>query len=431
MAIASVADKDSLFYETSTGLWKNYTPANARVNLGFGTYNSTTLDAAFATKLTNNIVVSSTTPAVTITQTGTGDAFVVNDVSPDSTPFRIDQDGHVGIGVAPSASQCLAVDSTGIKFSDATVIYTLNSIGLLGVPTAPTAAAGTNTTQLATTSFVTLADNLKANLSGATFTGQIVLPAAGVQFSDGSTLTSAFTPKQTSYQGITAFPGVVYVVTNTAAQGATGGNMYGGGSTGFALSTKLFGGVISLFTKTGSSAPMSLGKNKGIIDWSKKVRLATSLCINSNATANNIEPTGTIQCTFGKQDTEIVSPVSNFSATTRGIGWRIVGAGTSGLSGFIQLLVGNGTLAQAFTTTQQVTANQTCYIEVRSDGLGIVTLYFNGTLVYTTATLIPPGPTTADTAVTKNQTAIEYGVTAATCLDNNVLFGEVTTQIDM
>lgn len=45
------------------------------------------------------------------------------------------------------------------------------SPALTGTPTAPTATAGTNTTQLATTAFVTTADNLKANLSGAAFTG--------------------------------------------------------------------------------------------------------------------------------------------------------------------------------------------------------------------------------------------------------------------
>jgi len=46
-----------------------------------------------------------------------------------------------------------------------------------GVPAAPTAAAGTNTTQLATTAFVTTADNLKANLASPTFTGTVVLPS--------------------------------------------------------------------------------------------------------------------------------------------------------------------------------------------------------------------------------------------------------------
>ena len=42
---------------------------------------------------------------------------------------------------------------------------------LEGSPTAPTASIGSNNSQVATTAFVTSADNLKANLSGAVFTG--------------------------------------------------------------------------------------------------------------------------------------------------------------------------------------------------------------------------------------------------------------------
>jgi phage-related tail protein len=47
-----------------------------------------------------------------------------------------------------------------------------------GVPAAPTAAALTSTTQLATTAFVTVADALKANLASPTFTGTVTLPVA-------------------------------------------------------------------------------------------------------------------------------------------------------------------------------------------------------------------------------------------------------------
>lgn len=42
-----------------------------------------------------------------------------------------------------------------------------------GIPAAPTAAANTSTTQLATTAFVTTADNLKAPLASPTFTGDV------------------------------------------------------------------------------------------------------------------------------------------------------------------------------------------------------------------------------------------------------------------
>ena len=73
-----------------------------------------------------------------------------------------------------------ATGSTGATGATGTV--SLASPAFTGTPTAPTAAAGTNTTQLATTAFVTTADNLKANLSGATFTG-IVTTGSNPAFS--------------------------------------------------------------------------------------------------------------------------------------------------------------------------------------------------------------------------------------------------------
>jgi hypothetical protein len=54
----------------------------------------------------------------------------------------------------------------------------LASPALTGTPTAPTATAGTNTTQLATTAFVTTADNLKAPLASPALTGTPTAPTA-------------------------------------------------------------------------------------------------------------------------------------------------------------------------------------------------------------------------------------------------------------
>ena len=50
------------------------------------------------------VSASSSTDLVKITQTGTGNAFLVEDqASPDSTPFTIAADGKVGIGIAPGS----------------------------------------------------------------------------------------------------------------------------------------------------------------------------------------------------------------------------------------------------------------------------------------------------------------------------------------
>ena len=57
-------------------------------------------------------------PAMKITNTGTGDSLYLEDTSGDSSPIRVDANGHMGIGVAPDSISGLAVDSSGIKFTN-------------------------------------------------------------------------------------------------------------------------------------------------------------------------------------------------------------------------------------------------------------------------------------------------------------------------
>ena len=74
--------------------------SQARTNLGLGdlaTQNKASLAGPVA------LTDSSTSPALKITQTGTGNALVVEDAASDSTPFVIDSAGRVGIGSAPYA----------------------------------------------------------------------------------------------------------------------------------------------------------------------------------------------------------------------------------------------------------------------------------------------------------------------------------------
>ena len=63
---------------------------------------------------------------------------------------------------------------------------------LIGTPTAPTSTPGTNTTQIATTAFVTTADNLKANLDSPTLTGVPTAPTAIVDTDTTQLATTAF-----------------------------------------------------------------------------------------------------------------------------------------------------------------------------------------------------------------------------------------------
>jgi hypothetical protein len=71
---------------------------------------------AASPSLSGNVVIAdnSASPALRITQTGTGNAFVVEDsASTDATPFVIDASGNVGIGTSSPSSELHIQDNTG------------------------------------------------------------------------------------------------------------------------------------------------------------------------------------------------------------------------------------------------------------------------------------------------------------------------------
>lgn len=74
-------------------------------------------------------VTSNEAAALRITQKGAGEALRVEDESSDTTPFVIATTGRVGIGTAPDTSVALKLDSTGVKFGDATVQTTAGLTG--------------------------------------------------------------------------------------------------------------------------------------------------------------------------------------------------------------------------------------------------------------------------------------------------------------
>jgi len=76
--------------------------------------------------------------------------------------------------------------------SDLNAKAPLASPNFTGIPLAPTASAGTNTTQVATTAFVTGGLNLKADLAGPTFTGVPAAPTAAVGTNTTQLATTAY-----------------------------------------------------------------------------------------------------------------------------------------------------------------------------------------------------------------------------------------------
>ena len=115
----------------------------------------------------------------------------------------------------------------GLYVSDADLIVDLAlkadiaSPTFTGVPAAPTAAPGTSTTQLATTAFVTTADDLKANLASPTFTGVPAAPTAAAATSTTQIATTAFVTTADNLKANLASPTFTGVPAAPTAAAAT------------------------------------------------------------------------------------------------------------------------------------------------------------------------------------------------------------------
>ncbi|MER9003336.1 hypothetical protein NKI15_06865 [Mesorhizobium sp. M0862] len=105
------------------------------------------------------------------------------------------------VGAAPAALDTIAELATALQNNPDIITQILTSLGLkanaanaalTGVPTAPTAAAGTNTTQLATTAFVAALGALKANAANAALTGVPTAPTAAAGTNTTQLATTGF-----------------------------------------------------------------------------------------------------------------------------------------------------------------------------------------------------------------------------------------------
>jgi hypothetical protein len=270
----------------------------------------------------------------------------------------------------------------------------LASPALTGTPTAPTATAGTNTTQIATTAFVTAAVPAAATHTQA------------LQFSS----TSAFTKVIDASSQLIA-PSVLrvwpspstYNGTATSGAGASAvlyltGYILTSPSAGVAGNARAFHGNVA-----GDLAGMLWGgTNSDIINFSRRVSMAFRFAQFPSSTAS------VTRVLLGKIHGTAVGDL-----TSRGIGVKYV---PNGANFDFQLQVHDGTTLTSVTSSTQY-AGGVADLEVVSDGAGNATLYLNGASVATT-TGAPTGSTSANatvfaevesTASTANQPAARIG----------------------
>jgi hypothetical protein len=257
---------------TSTGAAFTKTDAGSVVQIGGsggGTWGSITgtlssqtdLNTALGLKaslaspaLTGNVTITtnSSSPALIIVQDGAGDIIQFKDVTSDSTFSFIDQNGKVTTiapttsnagfnlphGTAPTSPvngdmwtttggvgvRINGVNQTLASTSSLSFYATIASPTFTGVPAAPTATAGTSTTQLATTAFVTTADNLKANLASPTFTGVPAAPLAATGTDTTQLATTSFVQQELA-AGTAISKSVVATVRNETGATLTKGTV--------------------------------------------------------------------------------------------------------------------------------------------------------------------------------------------------------------
>ena len=156
----------------------------------------------------------------------TGSTGATGPTGPDGATGPTGPDGP-SMTAASVLAALITVDGAGsgldadlLDGTNGAAFALLASPTFTGVPAAPTASAGTNTTQLATTAFATTADNLKANLASPTFTGVPAAPTASAATSTTQLATTAFATTADNLK-ITG-PGVVTHGTPVVFSGTTG-----------------------------------------------------------------------------------------------------------------------------------------------------------------------------------------------------------------
>lgn len=227
----------SLIYDAATPAWKNVTAPEHITVTGTDTIVGTATPAisAYAVGQRFSFVAAgaNATTAVTlnigalgakaITKLG-ATALAVGDIPLgavvevvyDGTQFQLTNlvASHAALAdqATNATNAATATNALSLGGALANTYAPLASPALTGVPTAPTAVAGDNTTQLATTAFVTAADALKAPIASPTFTGVPAAPTPAVGTNTTQLATTAFVMSSigTAWQAYTQSQGVTY-----------------------------------------------------------------------------------------------------------------------------------------------------------------------------------------------------------------------------
>jgi hypothetical protein len=187
-------------------------------------------------------------------------------------------------GSANTTSLFYAVTS-GVNDTGLPLSVLVNSLGLTGTPTTPTATTGTNTTQIASTAFVqaqlTSSLGSYAPLASPTFTGTVVIPTVTISAgSINSTQIGNSTPSTGAFTTLSSSGLANLSSLSTASAAITGGTI---NSTSVGATTPSTGAFTTLST-TGLYSPSTTVGIKGTTAADSAQAGSIGEFITSNAT---------------------------------------------------------------------------------------------------------------------------------------------------
>jgi hypothetical protein len=363
--------------------------------------------------LTRTNTFTTTDTAVRITQTGTGEAFRVEDQSPDTSPFVITADGRVGIQTTTVGTNALAVTGT-IAVAGGITTSAANTFTVASGSTVPLTVTngGTglsfrvNDVSGDTSPFVV---DAVGNVGVQNQSPAYALDVNGtanvgtLRFGDGTTMTTTpvagYTPStdiQNALSGA-ASPSSSNVFATMADVGG------GGGSTAFPydIGSPLTSGYASFYSSFLGNATMELGYYQGPVGYYKN----GSIQLNSEGGSSGNPYTLYINSDYeGNSFFQVYDPTNsvypidiNYSGITFHNGGSPFGFTSSGLTfpdGTIQSTAASGGGSTAFPYTvgdtsseygtfaiaNSASPNQTASLTLGSSGYDAVG-YFSGTKI--------------------------------------------------
>jgi hypothetical protein len=381
---STTAVANGLYYPLSSNP-SGYLTSSALTGYATETYVNS---QGFITSAALSPYLTSSTAASTY-QTIAGMSSYLTTSAAASTYYPLSSNPAGYLTSAPVTSVAGKTGAVSLVVADVSGAAPLASPALTGVPTAPTATAGTNTTQIATTAFVL------ANAGSTTFATNA---QAIVGTSTTTSLSPSLTPALITRPELRSLAHIFY--TAVSGSGAVTSGAVNFGQREMYLATLATGRANFTYGLPGANSVNMSRTSNNQINFSKKIWIGGKCMVGSTIGGTNYNgDTNTFtRITLGGYSSQTTGDM-----TVKGIGWKKQG----GLSPFFTLTVHDGTTRTDVASTVAQADGQTIDWQLYSDGAGNVTLYIDGVQAATTSA----GPTGMGT---NNATAYREQVEAAT-----------------